>query len=324
MNGERVVLAGGSGFLGRVLARHLAGRGYRVVVLSRSPEKGHGPIRWVAWDGRTAGEWVGELDGARAVINLAGRSVNCRYTEKNRRAILDSRVGPTRALGEAIRSCAAPPAVWLNSSTATIYRHSFDRPMDEAGGEVGATPEAKDAFSVRVAREWEQALAEAPVPGTRKVAMRTAMVLGSGEGGVFRVLRRLARLGLGGSMAGGRQYVSWIHEEDFCRGVEWLIERDDLDGAVNLAAPRPVPNRELMACLRRVCGIPIGLPAARWMLEVGAFLLRTETELVIKSRRVIPGRLAQSGFQFRFEGIEDAAREIESRVRSGGGGPSLI
>ena len=328
MNGERVVMAGGNGFLGKVLGRHLADRDYQVVILSRRPVvgggggDGRGRVTQVFWDGRAAGEWVRELDGARAVINLAGRSVNCRYNEANRRAILDSRLGPTRALGEAIKGCAAPPAVWLNSSTATIYKHSLDRAMDEATGEIGATPEAKDAFSVLVAREWERALEEAATPGTRKVAMRTAMVLGPGEGGVFRVLRRLARMGLGGAMAGGRQYVSWIHEMDFCCAVEWLIEHDDLAGPVNLAAPNPVPNRELMASLRRVCGVPVGLPAARWMLEVGAFLLRTETELVLKSRRVIPGRLAQAGFRFRFEGIEDALREIEAQVRAGAGKPA--
>ena len=314
MSGPRVVLAGGSGFLGRALAGFLTGREYEVIVLSRSPGKADGLIRQVQWDGRATGDWVGQLEGALAVVNLAGRSVNCRYTAANRREILDSRLEPTRVLGEAIGQCARPPRVWLNSSTATIYKHSFDRPMDEATGEMGASPEAKDGFSVEVARAWERAFDEAPTPATRKVAMRAAMVLGPREGGVFCVLRRLVRLGLGGPMAGGNQYVSWIHEEDFCRAVEWLISRDDFDGPVNLAAPGPVPNREMMRALRQVCGVRIGLPATRWMLELGAFPLRTETELVIKSRRVVPGRLAGSGFQFRFPELEAALRDLECRM----------
>ena len=198
------------------------------------------------------GEWARELDGAGMLINLAGRSVDCRYHARNRRLIWDSRVNSTRVLGEAIAGCVRPPRAWLNSSTATIYKHSFDRAMDEAG-EIGATPEAKDAFSVEVAQAWEQAFSAARTPATRKVALRMAMVL-SRDGGVFPVLRRLARLGLGGSMAGGRQFMSWLHEEDLGRAVEWLIARDDFSGPVNLAAPEPLPNAEFMRRLRAVCG----------------------------------------------------------------------
>ena len=310
MKGPRVILAGGSGFLGRPLARYLVAREYEVVVLSRDCRQVGLPGRQVHWDGRTTGAWVEQIEGARAMVNLAGRSVNCRYTAANRRSILDSRVVPTRVLGEAIGQCAQPPRVWLNSSTATIYKRSFDRAMDEATGEIGATPEAKDAFSVEVARAWEGALERAHTPGTRKVALRTAMVLGSGEGGVFRVLRRLTRMGLGGAMGGGRQFVSWVHEEDFCRAVQWLIDRDDLAGPVNVAAPGPVTNREMMRTFRRLCGMPIGLAATRSMLELGALFLRTETELILKSRRVIPGRLTESGFEFRFARLEEALEEI--------------
>jgi len=309
MSGQRVVLAGGSGFLGRTLARFLAARDYEVVILSRNPLRFELPGRQAHWDGRATSAWAEQLEGAQAVVNLAGRSVNCRYTEANRLAILDSRVEPTRVLGEAIGQCARPPRVWLNSSTATIYKHSFDRAMDQATGEIAATPEAKDAFSVEVALAWEAALERAHTPGTRKVALRTAMVLGPGEGGVFRVLRRLVRFGLGGAMAGGRQFVSWVHEEDFCRTLQWLIDRDDLAGPVNVAAPRPVTNREMMRTFRRLCGVPIGLPATRWMLELGAFFLRTETELILKSRRVIPGRLTESGFAFRWARLEEALME---------------
>ena len=257
------------------------------------------------------------MEGAEAVINLAGRSVNCRYNAKNRRDILESRIFPTRALGRAIAQCRQPPRVWLNASTATIYRHSFDRVMDESG-EIAGTREAKDEFSVEVAQAWEKAFAEAQTPATRHVALRMTMVFSPRPGTVFRVLRRLVKRGLGGSMAGGKQFVSWIHEEDFCRAVEWLIGRDDLCGPVNLAAPNPLPNREMMAALRRACGMPIGLPAARWMLEVGAFFMRTETELMIKSRRAVPGKLVASGFEFKYPNFEEAVRELESDLRKAG------
>src|ERR1051325_11306416 len=313
MQTDRIILAGGSRFLGRTLAGYFTALGHTVVVLTRSPRGNHDSVREVAWDGETLGEWTQALDGAAAVINLAGRSVDCRYTARNRRLILDSRVNSTRVLGEAIARCTLPPRVWLNSSTATIYRHTFGPAWDERG-EIGGTPEAKDEFSVDVACAWERALAEAHTPATRKVALRSAMVLGSGRNSVFPVLRRLVRLRLGGRMGDGRQYVSWIHEEDFCRAIEWLISHEELSGPVNLAALDPAPNEELMRTLREVCGVRIGLPATPWMLEAGAFLLRTETELIIKSRRVIPGRLAALSFQFRFPVLRAALADLERRV----------
>jgi uncharacterized protein len=313
VNSNRIIIAGGSGFLGRLLVRHRSATGNEVVVLSRTGG-GMDEARTVRWDGETVGLWAGELEGARAGINLAGRSVNCRYHARNRRLIMDSRVLPTRVLGEAMARCQAPPRVWLNASTATIYRHTFDRPMDEAGGEIGATPAAKDAFSIEVACAWERAFEEACTPATRKVAMRTAMVLGREPGGIFHVLRRLTRLGLGGRMGSGRQYVSWIHEQDFCRAVEWLIEHEEMAGPVNLAAPNPLPNAEMMRLFRKVCGVGIGLPGAGWMLEVGAFLLRTETELIIKSRRVVPARLLEAGFEFRFPDLGSALGDLCKRV----------
>jgi uncharacterized protein (TIGR01777 family) len=309
MNTSRIVLAGGSGFLGSVLAQRLANTSRDIVVLTRTPGSAPPRTREALWDGATLGPWQKELDGAAAVINLAGRSVDCRYHARNRRLILNSRVGSTRVLGAAIAACASPPPVWLNSSTATIYRHSLERPMDEAG-EIGATPEAKDAFSVEVARAWEETFDAARVPKTRKVALRTAMVLSAVPGGVFPVLRRLVRFGLGGTMASGRQFVSWIHETDFARAVEWLMHREDLFGPVNLVAPQPLPNREMMTTLRTLCGIPVGLPASLWMLEAGAFFLRTETELLIKSRRAVPGRLLASGFNFQFSQFHDACLNL--------------
>ena len=311
---HRIILAGGSGLLGQLLARRFRARGDDVVVLTRHPQTGRG-AREMAWDGATIGPWASEVEGAAAVINLAGRSVDCRYHERNRRLIWDSRVNSTRVLGEAIARCVVPPPVWLNASTATIYKHSLDRPMDEATGTIGATPEAKDGFSVAVAQAWEQTLDAAAAPATRKVALRVAMVLGR-DGGVLPVLRRLVRLGLGGSMAGGRQFMSWIHEDDFGRAIEWLLEHDDMAGPVNLAAPEPLPNAEFMRQLRAACGVPFGLPAARWMLEAGAVFLRTETELILKSRRVVPGRLTAAGFAFRHPQLADALADLGPCVAS--------
>lgn len=311
---NRIIVAGGSGFIGRLLTSALVTGGNEIVVLTRSLGSPVQSIRQVQWDGRTLADWERELEGARALINLAGRSVNCRYNERNRREILESRVDSTRVLGEAIARCNTPPPVWLNASTATIYKHTFDQPNDEVTGVIAATHEAKDAFSIKVAQEWEEALNEAQTPTTRKVALRTAIVFAPGEGGIYRVLRRLTRFGLGGRIAGGNQFVSWIHSEDFCRAVEWLIGRDDFSGPVNVASPNPVTQREMMRIIRRACGVPFGLPATRKMLEVAAFIHRTEAELIIKSRRVIPGRLLASGFQFSFPHMGDAVREIEGRL----------
>ncbi|HEX3999445.1 MAG TPA: TIGR01777 family oxidoreductase [Pirellulales bacterium] len=310
---QKVVIAGGSGFLGRPLARWFAERDWAVTVLSRRPGNIAPRVRSIGWDGESLGDWTQALEGAAAVIDLAGRSVNCRYTRANRREIMQSRVRSTRVIGEAIAACSSPPAVWLNSSTATIYRHSIDRPMDDVTGEIGATAEANDAFSIEVATTWERTVDEACTPRTRKAKLRIAMVLAFGRGGVFDVLHRLVRCGLGGTMGPGNQFVSWIHGDDFCRSIEWLIEHGDLSGPVNIAAPNPLPNRELMRLLRRLCRMPIGLPAASWMLEIGAFFLRTETELILKSRRVVPRRLLDSGFQFQFADAESALAEILRR-----------
>jgi uncharacterized protein (TIGR01777 family) len=309
MNKKKIILAGGSGFLGGLLADSLARRGYEMVALTRAPRKPSD----ILWDARAVGPWAKELDGAAAVINLTGRSVNCRYTQVNRRLILDSRVLSTRAIGEAIRACVEPPATWLNASTATIYKHSFDREMDE-NGEIAGDKDARDEFSVEVAQAWEGALNAAQTPRTRKIPLRLSMVFAPNEGTVYRVLRRLARLGLGGKLASGRQYVAWIHQEDFCRAVEWLLDNQALTGPFNLAAPQPLTNREMMAVLRRGVGAPFGLPAAAWMMEIGAFVLRTETELMLKSRRVVPAKLLQSGFQFNYPRLEEAIAEIEKRI----------
>jgi uncharacterized protein (TIGR01777 family) len=312
----KVLIPGGTGQVGTVLARAFHQEAHEVVVLSRTPRAA--PWRVVPWDARTVGAWAADLDGADAVINLAGRSVNCRYTPENRRAIKESRVDSTRAVGAAIARAARPPRVWLQASTATIYAHRYDAPNDEATGLLGgAEPDAPDTwrFSIDVAAAWEQALDEAVVPGTRKVKLRSAMVMSPDRGGVFDVLLGLVRRGLGGRAGDGRQYVSWIHDEDFVRAVSWLIERDTLAGPVNLASPNPVPNAEFLRALREAWGVRFGLPATAWMLEVGAFFLRTETELVLKSRRVVPGRLLQDGFVFRFPTWPEAARDLCCRWR---------
>jgi uncharacterized protein (TIGR01777 family) len=311
-NMKRLILAGGSGFLGQALVDHFLNAQWDVVILTRSPKKTGSAARQVAWDGRTIGPWQRELEGASAIINLSGRSVDCRYNAHHRKEILDSRVNSTRVLGEAIGRCAQPPQAWLNASTATLYRHTFDDPWDEAG-DIEAAAEAKDAFSVEVGTTWERTLEEAQTPRTRKIAMRMAMALGMGNNSVFPVLRRLVRSGLGGKMGSGRQFVSWIHEVDYCRAVEWLIQHNDIHGPVNLTAPNPLPNWEMMRTLRQVCRVPFGLPASNWMLEVGAFFLRTETELIIKSRRVIPLRLLDSGFHFQFPTIREAFVDLGHR-----------
>jgi uncharacterized protein (TIGR01777 family) len=312
----KIVIPGGSGQLGHYLRAAFASKGNQVVVLSRAP---HSDPEAIYWDGRTLGDWASEMDGADVVINLAGRSVNCRYTDANLHAMMASRVDSTRAIGLAIQQSSRPPRVWLQMSTATIYAHRFDAPNDESTGIIGGDEPGVPpywSFSIDIAKAWELAQHEAATPGTRKVALRSAMVMGRYPGGVFRVLDQLTRLHLGGAISGGRQFVSWIHERDFARSVEFLMDRDDVRGPVNLTAPTPVSQAELMATLRTVRGKRLGLPASKWMVEIGAALLHTDTELILKSRRVVPKRLLDAGFKFDFETWEAAATDL---VRGGSG-----
>jgi uncharacterized protein len=312
----RIVLPGGNGQVGNILARHFHAQGHEVTVLARKSYSA--PWRVVQWDGVKLGDWTRELERADAVINLAGRNVNCRYTAAHRREIMDSRVVSTRVLGEAIGQLSAPPRVWLNSSTATIYRHVFDRAMDEARGEIGGNePDAPRSwrFSIQVATAWEEAFFAGATARTRKVALRSSVILSPDRGGIFDVLLRLVRFGLGGKSGSGRQFVSWIHDADFARVVNFLIAREEFTGIVNVASPNPVPNAEFMRELRRAWGAKIGLPATKWMLELGSIFLRTETELVLKSRRVVPGLLLASGFEFQFPDWSSAARDLVGRWR---------
>lgn len=314
----RVVIPGGTGQVGSVLARHFHGLGHSVTVLSRSAS----PAPWtvVAWDARTLGSWADVLDGCDVLINLTGRSVNCRYTAQNRAEIHDSRTDSTRILNDAVGRLAQPPRIWLNASTATIYRHALDRPMDEATGELGGDePGAPDTwnFSIQVAKDWEAAFFAGPVtPRTRKLALRSAITFSPDRGGVFEVLSRLVRFGLGGTNGSGDQFVSWVHEFDFVRAIDWVIGDEAFAGVVNIASPHPLPNREFMQALRAAWGQPIGLPATAWMIEIGSFLMRTESELVLKSRRVVPGRLLASEFAFEYPEWPAAARELVERWRA--------
>lgn len=314
----KVVIPGGSGQVGTILARAFHQAEHEVVILSRRPAKA--AWRVMEWDAQTLGEWATALEGADVVINLAGYNVNCRYNTENRRLIKESRVNSTRVVGDAIARASSPPRVWLQASTATIYAHRYDAPNDEATGVLGGSePGAPDTwrFSVEVATAWERELDEAATPYTRKVLMRSAMTMNPDQGGVFDTLLTLAKCGLGGSAGDGRQYVSWIHDQDFVRAVYWLIERDELEGPINITAPNPIPNSEFMSVLRSAAGIPFGLPATPLMLEIGAFFLRTETELVLKSRRVIPSELLQSKFIFQFPTWAEAARDLCNRRLSG-------
>jgi hypothetical protein len=304
----RIAIPGGSGQVGTILSRHFHSQGHQVTLLSH----------------RSYSTWASQLEASDVCINLAGRSVNCRYTARNRRAIHHSRIYSTNLLNEIIGSLKEPPRVWLNASTATIYRHTLDRPtldweMDEATGELGgAEPGAPSTwnFSIDVAKAWEQAFFSTPTPRTRKVALRSAMTMSPDRGGVFDVLLGLVRRGLGGAMGPGTQFVSWIHETDFVRAIEFLIEDGEFDGVVNLASPNPLPNRDFMRVLRETWGARFGLPSPKWVLEIGTFLMRTESELVLKGRRVVPGRLTASGFQFQLPDWPTAARELVARWRS--------
>ena len=311
---RKIVIAGASGFMGTRFVEYFRAEGDEVATIGRSA-----PVLW----GQTA-EMTDLLEGADLLINLAGKSVNCRYNDANRTEIIRSRVETTRELADAVRACARPPELWINSSTATIYRHAEDRAMTESTGELGT------GFSVEVAKAWEAAFFDGELSTTRRIALRSAIVLG--RGGALTPMLRLARFGLGGPQfdghwlatkarrlngtfhefgaRGGRQKFSWIHVDDVLGIIEFLINEPGMDGIINAAAPNPGDNRGMMRAIRRALRVPLGLPAFRWMIELGAIAIRTETELILKSRWVVPERLSEAGFTFTYPVLGDAVQHI--------------
>jgi len=316
---KKIVIAGGTGFIGQALAGYF-GRENKIIVISRLSVNSHNNnnkqalllpaegynITYRRWDGQHLEKhWTSELEGADIVINLAGKSVNCRYTEKNKGEIMDSRVNATNALGQAIRQCTVPPKMWINAGSATIYRHATDRPQDEETGEI------ENDFSVQVCKNWEASFNSQRTPFTRKLLLRMAITLGNGA--VMDAYYRLLRWGLGGRQGNGRQMYSWIHITDMARTIEWLYEHKDMEGTYNCAAPYPVTNDHFMKTLRGLTGNSFGLPAPAWLLKIGAWLIGTEAELLLKSRWVLPTKLLASGFTFRYNHVEEALTEITKK-----------
>lgn len=300
---RKIILAGGSGFLGNSLIRHFHQLGDRVIVLTRGSDQQRDKAQFVHWDGRTIGNWMHVLEEADVLINLNGKSVDCRYTEENKRLIYASRLESTEILGKAIHHCSSPPKVWINAASATIYRHSLDKEMDEYTGEMG------EGFSVDVCQKWEAMFNSMPAPRTRRMLIRTGIVLGKHQG-PLKPLKMLTRFGLGGAQGKGNQYFSWLHEDDFAASLEFLIRNESATGVYNITAPVPIPNLQFMKSLRKAMGIPRGLPSPIWLLEFGAVLIRTETELILKSRRVVPRRLLESGYTFKFKTIDEALSDL--------------
>ncbi|MEQ9437806.1 MAG: TIGR01777 family oxidoreductase [Cyclobacteriaceae bacterium] len=303
---KKIVIAGGSGFLGSCLTRYYREKECQIYVLSRHYQEDEECVRYIHWDGKHLDNWVKVLEGADALINLSGKSVDCRYTKKNKALIYASRLDSTRVLGEAIQRSKIPPKVWVNAASATIYRHTLDIPMDEVSGEYGT------GFSVDVCQKWEGAFSEIEVPGTRKIVLRTGIVLGK-SGGALQPLLNLVKIGLGGKQGRGNQYFSWLHELDFVRIISFLINQESASGVFNAVAPNPLPNKQFMKKLRAIHGIPVGVPLPVWLLKIGTRIIHTETELILKSRRVIPTRLLNEGFQFEYPEPNGALNEIIHR-----------
>jgi len=311
----KIVLAGGSGQIGGFLARHFSRVGKDVIVLARTASKVQG-VRSVMWDGRTLGEWASEIDGADAVINLTGKTINCRYTAENRREILSSRVDSTKVIGAAIAAAQDKPKVWVNASAAGIYKHSFTQAYDEAttvfGGEGEDVPETW-RFGAEVVKVWEQTFDEIEAPGTRKIALRTTLAVNPDPGSVFDVLLGLVNKGLGGTQGSGKQLVSWMHDADYARAVEFMINEESISGPVNMCTPKPVTNEEFMRELREAAGAKIGIPAPAFALKLAAPIIGTQDWLVLKSINAIPGVLERAGFDFQYSEWQLAARNLVRR-----------
>ncbi len=300
---KKIVLAGGTGFLGQAIIKEFDNGHTQLVVLTRGGSQKHKNISYLHWDGVNVGGWVKEIDHADVLINLTGKSVNCRYNQKNKEEIIRSRVDSTNVLAQAVKQLQSAPKLWINASSATIYRDSEDKEMDEYTGEVGS------GFSVDVCKQWEAAFNKADVPGTRKLMLRISMVLGHG-GGIIPEMKGLVKKGLGGKMGSGNQYMSWIHESDFLAALRFLIENEKAEGAFNITSPNPIRNKDFMALMRKIMNQKFGLPATKWMLEIGAVFLKTETELILKSRRVVPARLLKEGFTFKYATVDQAFKNL--------------
>lgn len=310
---KRVLIFGGTGHMGAAIKRHLDPAEYKITVVTRNPKSADE----IQWDARTLGPWVDALDGAEVVMNLAGRRVHCRYNEANKKEMMDSRILSTRILGEAISQCPNPPKVWLQASTATLYAHTFGPANDDVTGVMaGSEPDAPAEwkYSIEIGTKWEEALNQAVTPNTRKVAMRTAIMMGIDKESALDVFSGLTRKGLGGRLASGKQWVSWVHELDMVRAIQFLIE-SDLEGPVNIASPNPLPQAEFAKELRQAWGIPFGLPATPWMIAIGAWFMDGDSEIVLKSRRVVPKRLTDAGFQFQFPEFGPAVRDLAAKMR---------
>jgi uncharacterized protein (TIGR01777 family) len=306
MKNKKIIIAGGTGFIGQGLIKYF-GEHNDIIVLTRHPQVNRDRVKYVWWDGETLHGWEKNLEKADLLINLAGKSVNCRYTEKNKQEIFDSRTASTRILGEAINTLEHAPKLWVNAGSATIYRHAQDRPMDEFTGEI------QDDFSVQVCKRWEAAINGIDTPHTRKVILRIAITLGA-DGGVIHPYLNMVKFGLGGYQGNGRQLYSWVHITDVCRMIEWLHEHPEQAGTYNCSAPNPISNRQFMQTLRKAAGQSFGLPATSWMLSIGACLVGTEKELLLKSRWVIPTRALQAGFTFKYAHVQQALENIIAQL----------
>lgn len=302
MKYNKIVLAGGNGYLGTVLTGYYRDIAKEVIILSRHAQPAIENVKTLMWDGKTEGDWMPALENADLLVNLCGKNVNCRYTEKNKREIIASRVEPTTLLNHVVLKLQHPPKLWINITSATIYRHAEDRPQDELNGEIGY------GFSVDVCKAWENAFFKVNTPHTRKVALRMGIVFGKNDG-VFPRLLNLVKMGIGGQQGNGQQYVSWILESDAAQITEWLLLHPDMNGIINAVAPHPVKNAEQMRFIRNIYGRSIGLPAPKWLLAIGALVIGTEPELILKSRWVLPTRLMEAGYQFKIPYVKEAIEE---------------
>ncbi|PWN72232.1 TIGR01777 family protein [Chryseobacterium phosphatilyticum] len=295
----KIIIAGGTGFLGENLEKYFTEKGNKVDILTRRPKRKNE----IYWNAKTTGEWNSILENSDVLINLTGKSVDCRYHDKNKQEIYSSRIDSTRVLQEAIDACHDKPKIWLNASSATIYVHSEKHLNTEENGIIG------DDFSMNICKSWEEEFFKIKNENVRKVALRTSIVLGN-NGGAFPKLKMITRVGLGGKQGKGNQMVSWVHIDDFCRAVEWIINHKDISGAINITAPEPVSNEIMMRKLRKQFNVSFGLDAPVWQLEIASIFLKTETELLLKSRNVYPQKLLKNGFQFSFANFDMAVLKL--------------